>query len=65
MSTGWTSVASVWLTAMTGRILVKENLTSDGWFIDLANIAEELLPHGPVEAKASLQWWLNVGSSLC
>jgi hypothetical protein len=60
MSAGWTSVASVWLTAMTGRIL-----TSDGWFIDLANIAEELLPHGPVEAKASLQWWLNVGSSLC
>ena len=54
-SAGWTSVALVRLNATTGQILVKQNLPSDVWFIDLANIPEELLPHGQVEAKASLQ----------
>jgi len=34
---------------------VKQNLPSDVWFIGLANISEELLPHGQVEAKAWLQ----------
>jgi hypothetical protein len=52
---GWASVALVRLNATTGQILVKQNLPSDVWFIGLANIPEELLPHGQVEAKASLQ----------
>jgi len=45
-SPGWTFVALIRLNAMTGQILVKRNLPSDVWFIDLANIPEELLPHG-------------------
>lgn len=51
----WTAVALVRLNATTGQILVRQNLSSDVWFIDLANIPEELLPRGQVEAKASLQ----------
>jgi hypothetical protein len=54
-SAGWTSVTLIRLNATTGQILVKQNLPSDVCFIGLANILEELLPHGQVEAKASLQ----------
>jgi outer membrane protein assembly factor BamB len=52
-SAGWTSVALVRLNATTGQVLVKQNLSSDVWFIHLANIPDELLPRGQVEANAS------------
>ncbi|HEX8797929.1 MAG TPA: hypothetical protein VF772_04915, partial [Terriglobales bacterium] len=54
-SPDWTSIALVRLNATTSQILVRQNLPSDVWFIDLANIPEELLPHGQVEANASLR----------
>jgi len=49
----WTSVALVRLNATTGQVLVKQNLPSDVWFIHLASIPKDLLPHGQVEAKAA------------
>ncbi|HEX8800207.1 MAG TPA: hypothetical protein VF772_16440 [Terriglobales bacterium] len=54
-SPDWTSIALVRLNATTGQILVRQNLPNDVWFIDLASIPEELVPHGQVEANPSLR----------
>lgn len=48
--TNWTSVGLVRLNAATGGTLSKRDLASDVWFIELATIPGELVPHGQVEA---------------
>jgi hypothetical protein len=50
--TNWTSVALVRLDAATGEILARRDLVSDVWFIELATIPKELVPHGDVEVIA-------------
>ena len=51
--TTWTSVGLVRLSAITGEVLARRNLTSDVWFIDLATVPSELVPNGSVEATTN------------
>ncbi len=49
----WSSVALVRLDLETGQTLSRQELAPDVWSLDLANIPEELLPRGHVEASTS------------
>jgi hypothetical protein len=51
--TTWSSVGLVRLNATTGEVLAKRNLKTDVWFIDLATVPGDLVPTGPVKAKAN------------
>ena len=45
----WDSVGLVRLDAETGGLLAKKELTPDIWFIDLASLPRNLVPHGDLE----------------
>jgi hypothetical protein len=44
----WSSVGLVRLSAITGEVLSRRNLTSDVWFIDLTTVPSEFVPTGAV-----------------
>lgn len=52
--TTWTSVSLARLSANTGEVLARRNLTSDVWFIDLATVPSDLVPNGEVEVTTNV-----------
>ena len=49
----WSSVGLVRLNAITGEVVATRNLKPDVWFIDLASVPSELVPHGTWHASTN------------